>query len=393
MSRRPTKPSLQTKPMKNKSLPILLAAALALGFASCEPKGGAGTAEKASGSNPGASSSETPSPDDQPSKSDAPAVMEPPIGDSQGLVQEAELRDLPGGVVDGDTFKVVGYSESLRLLNINSEELFHRRADRARAAQNWKAYLRDETKGEGFETFGTPMGDEAKEYARQFFKGVDKVWLEYQSHKRTHGFFDRHLVYVWVKKNGDWVNYNLEAVRQGMSAYYTKYGYSDRLHEAFLEAQREAREAKRGIWAPGAKSYPDYDERIDWWNRRADQIALFRKHFDDNPRFVDLATDTAFATLRNRLGQRVVVFGEPQSFAERGDPQRIRLSYRYRRDFPVVAFEPVDMTESPVNPDNEEFIYVEGVVTMYRGDPQLRFDEKSWMRSGDDPPVGKGEEE
>lgn len=378
--------------MKNKSPFIFLAAVLALGFASCEPKGDAGaTHDEASGPTPGALSSSEPS--SQSAGQDAtPAVMEP-----QGFVQEAELRSLPGGVVDGDTFKVVGYSESLRLLNINTEELLHKRADRAKAAQNWEAYLREQTKGEGFETFGTPMGQEAKEFARQFFKEVDpkadekKIWLEYQSATRTHGFFDRHLVYVWVKKDGDWVNYNLEAVRQGMSPYYTKYGYSDRFHDEFLKAEREARENKRGIWAPGAKSYPDYEERIAWWNRRADQIAKFRKHFDDNPRFVDLATDTAFATLRNRLGRRVVVFGEPTTFKERGDPQRIRMSYRYRRDFPIVAFEPVDMTNSGVNPDKEEFIYVEGVVSMYRGDPQLRYDEKSWMSAGKNPPVGKGE--
>ncbi len=344
--------------LKNNSLSILLAAALALGFASCEPRGSAGpnAPEEASGAASEASSAPTPSEGER-DESGKPVVLEP-----KGFVQEAELRALPGGVVDGDTFKVVGYAESLRLLHIDTEELLHRKADRAKAAQNWDAYLREQTKGEGIETFGTPMGQEAKEFARQFFKAVEpdedekRIWLEYQSATRTHGFFDRHLVYVWVKKDGDWLNYNLEAVRQGMSPYYTKYGYSDRLHEAFVAAQRQAREHQRGIWAPGAKSYPDYDERIAWWNRRADQIAKFRKHFDDDPRFVDLGTDTAFATLRTRLGRRMIVFGEPTSFAERGDPQRIRMSYRYRTDFPVVAFEPVDMRKSGVNPDEEEFI-------------------------------------
>jgi endonuclease YncB( thermonuclease family) len=317
-------------------------------------------------------------------KADTSVPLEP-----RGVVQEAELRDLPGGVIDGDTFKAVGFAESLRLLSINSEELFHRKADRARADTDWKAYLAEETKDDGFETFGTPMGDVAKAYARTFFKGVDKVWLEYQSPIRTHGFFGRHLVYVWIKDSGEWVNYNLEAIRQGMSAYYTKYGRSERYHDAFIRAQREARDKKRGIWAPGAKSYPDYDTRMVWWNRRAEQIGLFKEHFDDRPDFIDLGTDTAFATLRNRLGRRVVVFGGPTSFAERGNPQRIRLNYRYRRDFPVVAFEPHDMTKSGVNPDKEEFIYVEGVVGMYRGDPQLRYDEKSWMSAGMDPPLEK----
>jgi endonuclease YncB( thermonuclease family) len=314
---------------------------------------------------------------------------EPKELEPRGVVQEAELRDLPGGVVDGDTFKAVGFSESLRLLSIDTEELVHRKVDRARVVDDWDGYLAEQTEGDGYKTFGTPLGDEAKAYARDFFEGVDKIWVEYQSSIRTHGFFGRHLAYVWIKDDGQWVNYNLEAVRDGMSAYYTKYGRSERYHDHFVAAQREARENERGIWAPGAKSYPDYDGRIAWWNRRAEPIALFKDHFDDNPDFVDLGTDTALSTLRNRLGRRMVVFGEPTSFAERGRPQRIRLNYRYRRDFPVVAFEPHDMTKSGVNPDKEEFIYVEGVVGMYRGDPQLRYDEKSWMRAGTNPPVEK----
>ncbi len=303
-----------------------------------------------------------------------------------GYVQQAELRDLPGAVIDGDTFKVVGYSKSLRLLNINTEELFHRKAKRAQAAQSWKAYLARETHKKGFHTFGTPMGEAAKEWARRFLKGVDKVWLEYESPTSTHGFFGRHLVYVWFKRDGKWVNYNLEAVRAGMSPYYTKYGYSQHYDAAFRAAQRDARTHKRGIWAPGAQSYPDYPARIRWWNERADQIAAYHKRFAGKPGYVDLASDTAFSDLRERLGRRVVVFGHPESFAERGNPQRIRLSYRYRRDFPVVAFDPVDMRKSGVDPDHEEFVYVEGVVTLYRGDPQLRYDKKSWMRSGTHPP-------
>jgi endonuclease YncB( thermonuclease family) len=372
---------------------LLLALTVALGCAlsGCEPKSKPTTSDDAKSL--GSSSMDDQSPGEttvEAGEKKAGEKEAKPL-EPRGVVQEAELRDLPGGVIDGDTFKAVGFSESLRLLNINSEELFRRKADRAKADKNWQGYLAEETEGDGFETFGTPMGDVAKAFAREFFKGVDKVWLEYQSPIRTHGFFGRHLVYVWIKDDGKWVNYNIEAVRQGMSAYYTKYGNSERYHEDFVEAQQEARDKKRGIWAPGARSYPDYESRMAWWNRRAEQIDLYKEHFDGNPGFVDMGMDTAFANLRNRLGRRMVVFGEPTSFAERGRPQRIRLNYRYRRDFPVVAFEPHDMTKSGVDPDEEEFIYIEGVVGMYRGDPQLRYDEKSWMRAGTNPPVEKGE--
>jgi endonuclease YncB( thermonuclease family) len=372
---------------------LLLLTCLCLGFASCEAPKISTTAEAKM---PAAPAKETaPSEGAAPVAADAAENTAKKTAPSEvshaleptGYVQKAELRDMPDGVVDGDTLKAVGFGESLRLLNLDTEEVFRDRGKQAKAAQNWETYLAEEAGDEGSQTFATPMGEKARDFARNFFRGVEKIWVEYQSPVYTHGFFDRHLALVWVKKDGEWRNYNLEAVRAGMSPYYTKYGYSVRLHEAFRRAEREAKEQRRGIWAPGAKSYPDYDARIAWWNERAEQIEAFRRHAQGRPGVIDLASDTAFADLRRRLGQRVVVFGDPQSFAERSNPQRIRLSYRYRRDLPVVAFEPVDMRKAAVDPDEEHFIYVEGVVTMYRGDPQIRYDEKSWMRSGKNPPT------
>jgi endonuclease YncB( thermonuclease family) len=306
----------------------------------------------------------------------------------QGHLQEAELRDLPGSVVDGDTVKAVGFSESIRLLHIDTEETFKRKADRKQAERDWQAYLQEQTDGDDFATFGTPMGEQAKAFARDFFEGAEPIWVEYESIKRTRGFFGRHLAYVWIKRGEQerWVNYNVEAVRAGMSPYYPKYGASEHYHRAFVAAQEEARQAERGIWAPGAKSYPDYDERTAHWAERAEQIAAFRERFDDHPHYVDLAADTAFSDLRNRLGRRMVVFGESKSFAEHSNPQRIRLSHRYQQDLTVVAFEPLDMRDSGLSPRDEDYLYVEGVVAMYRGDPQIRFDEDSWLRSGKNPP-------
>lgn len=303
-----------------------------------------------------------------------------------GHVQEAELRDLPGGVVDGDTLKAVGFPDSLRLLHIDTEETLHKKVNRKRAREDWEAYLEEQTSEDDFATFGTPMGDRAREFARDFFEGVDKIWVEYESPGRTKGFFGRHLAYVWIRDQGEWKNYNVEAVRAGMSPYHTKYGYSERYHDEMVEAQREAREHERGIWAPDAKSYPDYDERLAHFEKRADQIATFRERFEDDPRYVDLAADTAYADLRDRLGRRMVVFGEVGSFAETTNPERIRMRYRYQRDFLVVAFEPVEITDHDVDVEDEDYIYVEGVVGMYRGDPQLRFDDESWVRSGTKPP-------
>lgn len=302
------------------------------------------------------------------------------------MVEEADLREMPDGVVDGDTLKAVGYAKNLRLINIDTEELFTDRGKQAMAAQNWEAYLKKETRGNSPRSFATPMGEKARDFAREFFRGVDKIWLEYQSATYTRGFFDRHLVLVWIKKDGKWLNYNLETVRQGMSPYYTKYGYSARLHREFQDAEREARQQKRGIWAPKAQAYPDYEARIAQWNERADQIDAYRRIAPSQPEIIDLASDTALSDLRQRLGERVVVFGDVVSFAKTTNPQRVRLSHRYRRDLPVVASKPIDMRKSGVDAKKERFIYIEGVVGLYRGDPQIIYDEKSWMRAANDPP-------
>lgn len=327
----------------------------------------------------------------KPKKSQSPAKHTTPSAASSALepvgeVEKAQIRPMPDGVVDGDTIKAVGFPNSLRLLNIDTEEVFKDRDKEAMAAQNWQAYLARESKGKSPQTFATPMGEAARDFARDFFRGVEDIWLEYQSATYTREFFDRHLVTVWVKKDDKWLNYNLEAVRAGMSPYYTKYGYSPRLHDAFLAAEQDAQKHKRGIWAPGAKAYPDYPARRKWWDERADQIQQFRQTVQARPDVIDLASDTAFSQLRDLLGKRVIVFGSATSFAKTSDPQRIRLAYRYRRDLPVVAFKPLDMRKEGIDPKKEHFIYAEGVVELFRGDPQIRYDEKSWLRAGSDPP-------
>lgn len=309
----------------------------------------------------------------------------------RGIVQDAELRSWPGCVVDGDTIEAVGFGESIRLLSLDTDETLSPKeralAERVTHRGSWADYIAQKQKGteadgRRFGNYGTKMGERARKYARDFFEGVETVKVEYESPTRTHGFFGRHLAYVWVERDGDWVNYNIEAVRDGISPYYTKYGFSQLYHDAFLEAQREARQAGRGIWSDDAKGYPDYDARIEYWNGRAKQIQGFRNRFEDDPRFVDLAEDTAFADLRDKIGERMVVFGEPTSLKERGQPQRLRMSYRYRRDFTVVAFDPYELTAAEANPDKQDFVYVEGVVEMYRGDPQLRFDGESFLVGG-----------
>ncbi|MFU8806907.1 MAG: thermonuclease family protein, partial [Bradymonadaceae bacterium] len=265
---------------------------------------------------------------------------------------------------------------------LEDDELEHARRD-------WAGYVKEKS-GEGkfTATYGTFLGNEATEFARNFFDGIDEIWVEYESPMRTRGFFGRHIAYVWIKKHGDvtgWLNYNIETVRAGMSPYYTKYGYSELYHDAFLQAQDEARRGERGIWAPGAKAYPDYDRRFKEWNQRAEQIALFRERFADDENVIELGTDTAMARLRGRIGERVVVFGAVDRFSPRGRPPKLYLSHRFRENFVIVAPPPIKYDSFGVDLGGEDFVYAEGEVELFRGNPQLNLDEKSWVRAGGDP--------
>ena len=106
-------------------------------------------------------------------------------------------------------------------------------------------------------------------WAKKWFEGVGKVRIERDDPAEIRDRYNRYLAYVLAKKNGVWVNYNVECVRAGMAPYFTKYGYSRRFHKEFVAALAEAKAAHRGIWAPGAMAAPDYPEREAWWNARA----------------------------------------------------------------------------------------------------------------------------
>ncbi|MBA2664299.1 MAG: thermonuclease family protein [Bradymonadaceae bacterium] len=313
-----------------------------------------------------------------------PSKLEPPAS-----AQPGQLRAGAQGIVDGDTIRVVGFDNSIRLLQLDCEEVL-KGDDLALADANWSAYVAAQSGDDDarIATYGTPLGNEATAFARDFFDGIEEVFVEYESPKRTRDFFGRHLAYVWIKRQGDvqgWLNYNLEAVRAGMSPYYTKYGYSARYHAAFEAAEAEAQQAGRGIWAKGARAYPDYARRKLEWADRAQQIAAFRDGFDAHEAFIELGSDTAMATLRQRLGQRVTLFGSVARFSPRGRPPKLHLAHRYRENVVVVASGTYAFARD-LDTRQEEFVYVDGLVTLYRGNPQIELDETSRVLSGRTPP-------
>jgi micrococcal nuclease len=122
-------------------------------------------------------------------------------------------------VIDGDTLVArlegsdVERKETIRLLNVNTPEK------------------------------SQPGFDEASEALKTLVRGgtIELEFAEPNVEKRDG--FGRLLAFVIA----DGKNVNVEIMRQGWSKLYTKYG-KGRLHEQFVTAEAEARDARRGLW-------------------------------------------------------------------------------------------------------------------------------------------------
>lgn len=295
----------------------------------------------------------------------AEAGRHPHAGPDQPGLVIGEFR--LAAVVDGDTIKVEGLDRSLRLIGIDTEETFKRKADRA-AADDSLAQYRQAKRGTSARPvkMATPMGEEAKAFARHFFDGVDRVKLERDHPAEIRDRYDRYLAYVLVQRDGAWLSYNVECVRAGMAPYFSKYGHSRRFHAAFVAAEAEARRARRGIWAPGAPGYTDYAEREAWWEARATFIDAFRAAAEGAPDHIDLTHADALQQLEARVGRRVVVLGLVGDLRS-GDtgPTRVLLSRRIGSDLPLIFFRRAVLERSGIAAWRGEPVEITGVPTFY----------------------------
>lgn len=280
-----------------------------------------------------------------------------------------------GGVVDGDTVKVGGLENTLRLLGMDTEETFKKEADRRLFETGWEEYVhKKQSETSRPIKVATPMGEEAAEWARTFFRGVQRVRLERDHPKEIRGRFDRYLAYVFVKRDGAWLNYNVEAVRAGMSPYFTKYGYSRRYHEEFVAAQREAREAGVGIWDPEKLHYDDYDARLQWWNARGDFIAQFEADGRGRDDFIALTNWDALRRLEDAEDEEVVVLATVGNVYRGDRVSKVMLSRRLGADFPLVFFDEHVLEKSRIEEYAGEYVRVSGVVARYEN-PKKKRDE------------------
>lgn len=289
-------------------------------------------------------------------------------------VVSLDLGEFPidgaSSVIDGDTIRVKGLQASMRLLAIDTEETFKKDHERQDFAAGWEQYKK-KMRGNSPRPvkMATPMGDEAKQFAQDFFDGATSVRLERDHPGEIRDFYNRYLAYVFVKKNGEWVNYNVECVRAGYSPYFVKYGRSRRFHREFVEAQKEAQEAKRGIWKPGAMHYDDYDERLRWWAEREAAITRFEREQTEHPEsHIALTRWDAMLKLEQRLGQEVTVLGSVQDvlFSDRGGPSVVKLSRTRVANFDVVFFDKDVLLSTGVQFKKGEYVQVRGVVQKYR---------------------------
>lgn len=144
-------------------------------------------------------------------------------------------------VIDGDTIVVNygGKKEKVRLLYVNTPESVH--PDKK---QN------------------IPMGKAASDYTKKKLEGK-YVDLEFEGALR--GRYGRLLAYVFVYG----VNFNLDLVREGLSAYYTKYGLSQKYDKEFREAERYARAQELNIWGDPALTQKYLRLKSKWGQYRS----------------------------------------------------------------------------------------------------------------------------
>ncbi|MBX3155887.1 MAG: thermonuclease family protein [Deltaproteobacteria bacterium] len=270
-------------------------------------------------------------------------------------------------VTDGDTVHVDGLDSSLRLVGIDTEETFKTEPDRRDYEAGWEQYL---VKKRGASKrpvkMSTPFGDTAKKFAVKFFDGVDRVRLERDHPAEIRDRYKRYLAYVIAHKDGKWINYNVEAVRAGMTPYFTKYGYSRKYHSDFLAAQHEAQKARRGIWGDADQHYPDYPERLAWWNARGEFVEEFRKEGEGKDNYIDITHWDAQKRIEELLGKEIHVLGtiDGAEIGQKG-PSRAEMKGSKSFEFPLIFFDNDVFGTSGVREWKGEYVVVTGVPTVY----------------------------
>lgn len=289
-------------------------------------------------------------------------------------------------ITDADTFRFDKLDRPARLLAIDTEETFKTPDAEVKIneiAQNWEEFYRLKRGDSKFPVkTDSPLGYEAWKWAEEFMNGVETVRLEKEGDGRDMDIFNRYLVYVIALRDGKEINYNVECVRNGYSPYFNKYGNSKRFHKEFEEAQAYAMENKLGIWDPAKKKYPDYDERLVWWNKRAGQLDAFEKNHKGNDGYFNLSEISEYERLGDYLGREVTVFGGIGNIMSDRTPYILRIPVRKDVNFDIVIKKEDSelLNEIDIDTIKEYYVYVTGVVDTYDGRYQIILKNKDQIR-------------
>lgn len=143
-------------------------------------------------------------------------------------------------VSDGDTITIDldGTEERVRILGHDTPE----------TASNQDAELPQEWEGiESLDTLAT-WGANASDFGKQELSD-ETVVVQFDENADRRDPFDRLLAYIYYDANGDGSRddfYNLRTVEEGYARVYDS-AFSK--HDSFIEAEKTARDAGRGLWA------------------------------------------------------------------------------------------------------------------------------------------------
>ncbi len=233
-------------------------------------------------------------------------------------------------VVDGDTIhvKLGDKTEKLRLLCVDTEEKLGSGAASATKPQ-------------------TVFGEACALWAIDFFHALEKdgaparVGLLFPKGRENHrDVYGRLLCHV-ILEGG--VDFNVLLVKLGKSPYFTKYGYSEVDHAAFVAAQREARSKHLGIWDPATNrpSTPGtpsaarpYDQLLPWWDARAEAVRAFteKRAVEPDAVFEAESSDSLARAIERSKTAPVFVFGEIDRVFDEDDGSQTVLFRAARRD-------------------------------------------------------------
>lgn len=287
-------------------------------------------------------------------------------------------------ILDGDTFRFEGLDKSTRLMGIDTEETFKdsdavlKVNDIASYWAEYYAHKKDSSSKPA--KIESPFGYQTWQWTKELFKDVVKVRLEVDDYKRVIDMFNRYLVYIIaIKEDGTEFNYNIECVKQGYSPYFSKYGYVARFDKEFKAAQKYAQDKKLGIWSGKELCYPDYPERLLWWDKRGDQIRKFETEYAGKPGYYSMLDQSDFNKLASHMGDTVTIFGNISRVITDNNPYIAKLEINEYDTIDLVFFKQhMDLVkELKLDDPVGYYIYAKGKLTEYKGKKQIIIEDKS----------------